>query len=408
MAKFKVADNKIDTSGDAPDPTTGATGATSLVSALQESITAQSGAVSSAQSGVEAAISGAIQSTRAGTEAETARIESQFGRGITRELGEGADRVQNFAEARGGFATQLTGLRRLVETTDKNLNDLEQRKQELILQNNSAGAAQITALQMKQLEFKLEAEQNVFNNLLSASSFGLQALGFEEGKRQFEKTFEFEGERFQLQKDQQSFEEDQAIGSIALEFGLDVADSETIDSIIDRAAGTGIVDERRKIEMEQIRASINASNAQAAKALRKDPGEQPFDDLTKEILAKAFRDGNTEFLAGLKTNEQLSSVIGTVDKLEKEETTSLEEIANQAGSPEEFLNTIADMTAGKTEVVQARINRLAAGVAATTEFTAKVREPGRSLPQIVGGGLTGFSEGTNRFLEFLTGIERTR
>ena len=340
-----------------------------IVTALQDRLTAQSEAVSSASSGVEKAISGAIESTREGTRFESARIESEFGRAIGFEAGTGRDRVQNFVESRGGFATQLTGLRRLVETTDKNLNDLEQRKQELILQNNSLGAAKISELQIKELEFKQKSEQQVFENLLAESSFGLQAATFEEGKKQFDLTFEHEGEKFQLQKDQQSFTEQSAIGAIALEFGLQAKENDTISDIINRAQATGIVDERRAAELRQIEASINASNAQAAKALRKDPSERAFDPLTAEILAKAYISGDTTFLAGLKTNEQYAAVIGRVDELQTEEKSGLEEVAANASSERDFLDTIDKMTAGAPKAEADRILRVAAGVAANTTFS---------------------------------------
>ena len=376
MAKFGVGDREgeVNTGGTRGNNTPPASNGDPVVSALQDRLTTQSEAVSSASSGVEKAIAGAIQSTQAGTEAETQRIESQFGRAIGHEAGQGRDRIQNAVESQGGFATQLTGLRRLVETTDKNLNDLEQRKQELILQNNSAGAAQMSALQIKELEFKQASEQQVFQNLLAESSFGLQAKTLEESTRQFDLNFEHEGEKFQLTKDQQTFQEQQAMGAIALEFGLQMSETDTISSILDRAQATGIVDDRRAAELRQIEASINASNATAAKAL-KGLNVKKIDDMTAESLAKAYRSGRTDFLAGLE-QEDLNLVLSKVQETEGTEREAVTIMAQTAADSEDFFNNISAMKKNLSETERTLVDNYAALVAAETDFNKGTTKDG--------------------------------
>lgn len=296
-----------------------------MLTELQDMLSTGAKAVSSSATGIEESIGRAMGAVKTGTEAESARIESVFDREIDFARGQAQSQITTSLEGRAGFGTQIVALRNLVESTDKQLNDLEQRKQELILQNNAAGAAKISELEMQALQYRQQAQQQVFDNLLSVSAFGLSAEQFREGQRQF-------GEEMAFKRQTQSFAERQAMGSVALEFGIDIQEGDDIDSVVNRAVGTGQISERRALELEKIRADIANSKAQAARAMRADASEQPFDETTTEILANAFRQGQTDFLSGLKTNEQLSAVYSAIAEKVEKDRENLRKIAEESTS----------------------------------------------------------------------------
>lgn len=339
-----------------------------FLATLQERLLSGADAVSSSSSNIQKAMRDAMGGISESADASAKRIRLEAGRFKGDILDDADYATQDYAESRSGFATQFTGLRKLVDMTDKRINDIEQRKQELLLQNESNAASQLSALQIEMLKFEQESAQNVFNNLLSISSFGLQAQAFKEGQRQFNLNYELDNERFSLEKEQQSFAEKNAMAQIGLQFGLDVSETDTIDTMVNKAAATGQVDEQRQLELEKLRAEIKNANAQAARALRKDPGDEPFDPITSEILARAYRGGQTEFLAGLRTNEQLSSVISKANELSTQDEEVLTKLASVSGSSSEFIDAVSRLAGGRTPQEKAILNEKAIVIAENTNF----------------------------------------
>jgi len=168
MATKKLTDLSVALAGGAPatDTTTNGADNAAFMQKAQDRLFSSAGVISSADTGIEKAFADARGGlTRAG-EATTERLESQFGRERVGEVGEARDRFQNFAESRTGFGGQMTAFRRLVETTDKNLNDIESRKQEAILAGDSATATALANLQVQEIQFKQQAQQQTFSNML--------------------------------------------------------------------------------------------------------------------------------------------------------------------------------------------------------------------------------------------------
>ena len=90
--------------------------------------------VSSQPTGIDTAIKDSIASVKTGQEASTKRIESSFGRELAFQAKEAGLARTTQLEGRRGGATQTVALNALDTRTEKSLRDLEQRKQELILQ----------------------------------------------------------------------------------------------------------------------------------------------------------------------------------------------------------------------------------------------------------------------------------
>lgn len=283
-----------------------------VIQEIRKSLTRESERVSSASTGLEQTISDAISGTRSAGESTEQRIDINFDRQRTEGLRSGQQGVTKFSENRGGFATNLAVLRNVVHETDKYLKDLESRRQEAHLANDAATASALSELMLKGEEMKLNAMQNSFNNLVQISNMSMTArhfqLGQEADDRRFDLTYELEGKKFQLQKDMQSSQEKQAMSNIALQFGLTIGETDTIDTMTTRAAATGHVSKRQALELEMMRSEINRANQQASEAMRGNKIRE-LDDLTKDMFAEAYRKGNGDILKAVENPNDLGDIL---------------------------------------------------------------------------------------------------
>lgn len=194
QGKLKSAQGKLATINDAKskgyagDTDTGAAkflktyqapapvGSNAFTSELQKRLLGQADIISSSDTALDKLFSEQIRSVGKGLEATTARLESQRDREVAFARGEQGAQITQHQEGQRGFAVQMPALRRLVETTDKEIKDLDQRFQELILQGESDAAGQIRQIQSDLIQYKVKAQQDVFDNLLGLGNFsrGLQ------------------------------------------------------------------------------------------------------------------------------------------------------------------------------------------------------------------------------------------
>jgi hypothetical protein len=270
-----------------------------FLATLQDKLLKQSDIISSSNTGIEDAISKSIASIQKGQKASVASIESAFDReklGVA-ESGEIAKTA--FAESRSGFATQTAVLRQILDSTDKNLKDLEQRKQELILQGEAEAASQIAGLQLKELEFKQKSQQDVFNNLLGLSNLGISISA----ERRAQSAEQRANEQFNFQKEQ-------AVANIALEFGLETEPGESLSDIINRAQP--LASQKARLELTKAQKEIDLINTQIAKA-QKDA--QSFSASDIENLAKGAL-LNPALLSTIDDPDTLGSVINRMADLE--------------------------------------------------------------------------------------------
>lgn len=141
-----------------------------FMDALQKQILGQSGMVSS----YNTTLQNNIQSLQdAGTKSDAATNLS-FDRQREDALNTGQNDLMNGRAAGSGGIMNLAALRELTNTTDKNLNDLESRRQEALLNNDAATAKSISDMQTKALEFQQKANQDVFSNLLNLGQYAIQ------------------------------------------------------------------------------------------------------------------------------------------------------------------------------------------------------------------------------------------
>lgn len=325
VAEYNASKNKNSSTGTtAPTPTTQQD---PFMKTLQEKLMSQSEIISSGATNIENKINEAIGGLQKSTQLGSAAIESAYTRQKSYNEDTAKMNFQAFRESQSGFGTQMVALRNLVQTTDKEMKDLDMRKNELIMQNDAAGAAKIAELQLKALVFQEDAKQKTFTNLLSMSNFGLSAAQFEEGKRQF-------GVEQGFAERQQSFTEKSALANIAMEFGIQVQEGDTIDDVVNRAMP--YASEKRQLEMQAMREDIKNKQASTAKILKGEVDEQAFDPETIEVLARAAMSGDTFFIEALKTNEQKKSVYKAIADQKEADKNNLSLIAEESTTPEEF------------------------------------------------------------------------
>ena len=284
-----------------PTPTTNGSDNASFSDAIEKRLLGQSNIVSSFDTQLEQSFTDAAAGLRAGNDASTKRIESVYQREKAGMEQSGQNAITGFSEGRSGFATQMAGLRAVVQSTDKNLNDLTQRKEELILQGDAQTASQISGLIIDKLKFKQQAEQQVFANLLGMANYGAQK---EQSKAQLAQSAYQFGEKMK-------WDETTAMTSIALEYGLQANPGETLTTLYSRAAKDMGVDSPAALKIKQAQSEINRNNADIlriqndianANKKGKEPAVTDLDAIVNASLANPAL--MTGLIADLKPEQQ--------------------------------------------------------------------------------------------------------
>lgn len=156
--------NITETSGDS---------ASKLISSIQNKLLEQGGITSSNDAEITNTLNTSIDRIKSGTESANKKLQSEF----ERNAGYLGDEFKtDLTEGRAGGAggvLNFAAFKNLVDSTDKSLKDLAMRKEELVLQNNANAANKIAELELKTLEFKEQARQKYFANLLGMGEFAL-------------------------------------------------------------------------------------------------------------------------------------------------------------------------------------------------------------------------------------------
>lgn len=251
-----------------PTPAPAGMGSESFFNLLSSQLMEQGGIISSTASNLEGNITRAMGGIRESANLSNQRIESQYGRERENVL-EGANENMVSGRAAGsGGLMNIAALRELTSTTDKQLNDLNQRKEELILQNNADAASKIADLELKTLEFRMEAQQKVFNNLLGIGNFGTSVAQEQRLGRA------------------QNFEERRAISNIGLEFGIEVDPNDTIETITAKAAP--YASEQRRAELARTLAETARIKADTNKILQDGLNANNANQFDLDVQANAY------------------------------------------------------------------------------------------------------------------------
>ncbi len=291
-----------------------------LTSIVQKQLQ-DSGMVSSTPSIIDTNISNAIAGVKAGNAASDLSVTSAYDRAIAASKTEQGQSIQNNLEGRTGFATNMVALRSLVDTTDANLKDLQQRKEEALMNNDATAAGKIADLQLQAITFKQNALQNVFSNALGMANYGIQSAN-----------------EARLSK-QQTFQEKSTISDIALKYGLTVSPGDTIDSITTKAMPFASAEE--KASLAKIQSDIAVNNAQAARYIQDGIDAKNFnlDAAIKAAIA------NPAVLGSIKDSNQLIQVVNGIETSNKNSVTSQIQSSIDNGTYKTKDAAIADITA---------------------------------------------------------------
>lgn len=260
------------------------TGSDIATTALQDKLVSSAEAISSFSTGAEKATEDMIANTKLATQKGSAAIASAFEREKAFMAGKGETALTTAAESERGYGRVLGTYRELAGNTDKEIKDLEQRKQELIMQNDAAGLKEVNTLITNSLTFKQNAMQQTFSNLLGIAGFSTQQRAQ------------------QMAEKAQTFTEKSNIAGIAMKYGVAVKPGDTLDTVLAKIPA-GTVTKEEAMNLAKMSSEINLNNARAAEALA---GKVSLSDTPANIdaLATAAR-RDTVVLASIDKNPSL-------------------------------------------------------------------------------------------------------
>ena len=292
-ARMASSANKTNTNN-TPDTT----GNADFLQELQNKLLGSMDIVSSADTGIDQAISGAIASNKAAQQAGVSKIESQFDEKIADIKKSGQTAMTSAREAQRGFGTNMAALRQLNEDTDKQVKDYEKMKQEALLSNNTQYASQISNLQLQALQFKQEAQQKSFSNMLQVAGLGVQIRAEERAGQQFE-------QNLKLQRDQLASNKQSEMLNLAANAGIQLNPGETYESLSTRIANSDIT----KLQKQKLQAEV--SNAQEKNQV------DTIDFFANSIVSREISNGSNATDAASSAIFELTNLYGADVSLEQ-------------------------------------------------------------------------------------------
>src|SRR3990167_2518442 len=200
-----------------------------FISELRNRLLSNADMISSSSNGIQGKIEEAISGVKSANESSKGAISSSYERAKALAQEQCGQTLSATMESQRGFGVNVAALNQISKDTERKVNDLEQRKQELILSGDAESAKTISGLILQELQFEQKARQDSFSNLLNIGNFTLNEQGRQDQVNQFQDTM-----KFNLAKLEMDTQND--IAKIALEFGLKINPGETLKSITSRAA----------------------------------------------------------------------------------------------------------------------------------------------------------------------------
>ena len=231
-------------------------------------------------------------------EKSAALVTSKYDIQIAKTGAEGRQKLES-AQAGSSFGMNTAALDKLQKDTDANLKDLEQRKNELILQGEIEASRDITQLQVQAVQFKMQAQQQAFSNLLGIANFAQSAQQQRAQESQFARTL--------------SFQENQARNTISQKYGVSARPGESFDDFAARALNSMDANSPAAMDIKKAQSDIALNNAKIREA-----AQGSFEGITESALAEASRANPAIFGAlAAKNPEKAMRVQVSISKMEK-------------------------------------------------------------------------------------------
>lgn len=271
------------------------TSADPITAQLMAQLTAQNGIVSSSEKQVQDLLTGAQNTLKQGAADNASAVTTQYNRLEGYQADANRSTMTATLEGQRGFATNTALLTQINEQGQKSINDLEDRKQQLIMSGNADAASKISDLQVQQATMMLQNRQQVFSNLIALAGVNQQ------------------GQSIQLQKDsliqnQAQFDKtmQKQMGDTALQYGIQLKPGDTIEDVINRAYPKASAEEQFKLDdmkaslalkgaqTSLAKAQAGAANAAAAASGRENRpmSETDFDNMMKGIAIYGGPEGS--------------------------------------------------------------------------------------------------------------------
>lgn len=269
---------------------------------LVQKLLGQSDIISSQSTGIESKINDIIGGVSTGEKANEQALGLQYGQKEAVAQTAGDQKFTAAQEGQRGFAINTAALKQVNDQTKQNISDLENQKQQLILQGQSAAAGQISQLQLQALTFQQQAQQQVFSNLLGITNVSNQEDQQNTAAAQFQKTF--------------NFQQQQAVGTLATQYGLTPQPGESLDSLYARAVKDMGANSPAALDIAEKRSQILSNNAQAQKALSDAAANKPLDAANIELLANTYNSVGSPILGQVKNANDQAAIISKANELE--------------------------------------------------------------------------------------------
>lgn len=217
-----------------------------FMNALQDNLMQSAGAVSSNGNNITSGINSAISSLQTANTATNAGLASQNQADVATAQQQGNNNMTAQLEARRGMATNTGIVQNIQLTTNKSINDLEEKYQAAISTGDAATATQISNLQVQALQLKQTTLESAFQNMTAIASTMNTA------------------QTTQLAQQTQNFAEQQAVANVGLQYGIKVTPGMTLAQMVSAAAPKA--SQSQQAQLGLVYAQTQAANEQAAQA----------------------------------------------------------------------------------------------------------------------------------------------
>jgi hypothetical protein len=243
-----------------PAPTGGATpevGDDPLLKSLTDRVMGQADIVRSGTDRISDAFETAREEIIEGKESTKEATGLQFE--ALRDTAEDVSRTeqQAFTESRRGFATNTAVLRDLKDSAQKRIDDLTKMEQEAYAKGNAEAAEKLASLRLQEIEYTMDAEQQIYNNMIQEMTLGLQ---LKEGQRSEQR---LQMERQQLLQDEVRIatEKRMFMAQISSQHGVSLEEGDTLESLLTRVSEKDL-SPREQAEIDLLYAQIRTQETQ--------------------------------------------------------------------------------------------------------------------------------------------------
>lgn len=317
-----------------------ATAATSIASPVSDTfsqqlfdkLSKQLDIVSSQDTEYTKAVQGIIDQYKTAETAQKSAIEASYATTEEEVQAQGAQNVMAAREQMSGLgaASTFALLDRVNKSTETSLRDLESRKQEALATGQMEVADKIASLQLQQLEYQQQAQQQAFSNLLSVGNLGVSLAQTEQQKQYQEKSL-------QLEQNQQAFSQAVQALQVYSEAGVspDTGDISNIATTLGIPSNI-LVSAVSQPNKEVVNTFFNSNDGTITVLSR--------DKNTGEISAASY-DGGT----GTKTSDMFSTLsIDDQDVALSSYVRMIESDILAGVSPSDAVNNLASITGDTT------------------------------------------------------------